>query len=143
MRESTKDKRDHKYGRVHRKNRELRLKIIHESASFWKEYCKFLEDTRNDSSKETLYERDEMYKAYRYDVAKDLKEELDKLWEEAGLTNKEELCKFWRAIGHSAHGKANIKHDRVRRIVSNKKRIQIKKQKAFDKADRRIKDDEE
>lgn len=143
MRESAKDKRDHKYGRVHRKNRELRLKIIHESASFWQEYCKFLEDTRNDSSKETLYERDEMYKAYRYDVAKDLKEELDKLWKEAGLDNKEELCKFWRAIGHSAHGKANIKHDRARRIVSNKKRIQIKKQKAFDKADRRIKDDEE
>jgi hypothetical protein len=143
MRESVKDKRDHKYGRVHRKNRELRLKIIHESASFWQEYCKFLEDTRNDSSKETLYERDEMYKAYRYDVAKDLKDELDKLWEEAGLNNKEERCRFWRAIGHSAHGKANIKHDRARRIVSNKKRIQIKKQKAFDKADRRIKDDEE
>jgi hypothetical protein len=143
MRESVKDKRDHKYGRVHRKNRELRLKIIHESASFWQEYCKFLEDTRNDSSKETLYERDEMYKAYRYDVAKDLKEELDKLWKEAGLDNKEELCKFWRAIGHSAHGKANIKHDRARRIVSNKKRTQIKKQKAFDKADRRLKDDEE
>ena len=66
-----------------------------------------------------------------------------KLGEEAGLNNKEEICKFWRAIGHSAHGKANIKHDRARRIVSNKKRIQIKKQKAFDKADRRIKDDEE
>lgn len=143
MRESEKDKRDHKYGRVHRKNRELRLKIIHESAKYWKEYCQFLEDTRNDSSKETLYERDEMYKAYRYDVAKDLKDELNKLWEEAGLDNKEELCKFWRAIGHSAHGKANIKHDRARRIVSNKKRIQMKKQKAFDKADRRIKDDEE
>ena len=143
MRESEKDKRDHKYGRVHRKNRELRLKIIHESAKYWKEYCQFLEDTRNDSSKETLYERDEMYKAYRYDVAKDLKDELNKLWEEAGLDNKEELCKFWRAIGHSAHGKANIKHDRARRIVSNKKRIQMKKQKAFDKADRRLKDDEE
>lgn len=143
MRESAKDKRDHKYGRVHRKNRELREKIIHESASFWKKYCQFLEDTRNDSSKETLYEREEMYKAYRYDVAKDLKEELDKLWEEAGLYNKEELCKFWRAIVHSAHGKANIKHDRARRIVSNKKRSQIKKQKAFYKADRRLKDDEE
>ena len=143
MRESIKDKRDHKYGRVHRKNRELRLKIIHESEQFWKDYCQFLEDTRNDSSKETLYEREEMYKAYRFDVAKDLKDELDKLWEEAGLNNKEEICKFWRAIGHSAHGKANIKHDRARRIVSNKKRIQIKKQKAFDKADRRIKDDEE
>jgi hypothetical protein len=143
MRESVKDKRDHKYGRVHRKNRELRLKIIHESAPYWQEYCQFLEDTRNDSSKETLYEREEMYKAYKDDVARDLKDELDKLWEEAGLNNKEERCRFWRAIGHSAHGKANIKHDRARRIVSNKKRSQIKKQKAFDKADSRLKDDEE
>lgn len=55
----------------------------------------------------------------------------------------ENFCKFLRLIGRSNHGKCNIKHDRNRRIVGRKKMVKTKKQKEFDKIDKKIQEDED
>ncbi len=51
------------------------------------------------------------------------------------------FCKWMRLTGLSNHGKCNIKHDRNRRIVGRKKMVKMKKQKEFDKADKKLQDD--
>lgn len=53
------------------------------------------------------------------------------------------FCKWLRLIGHSNHGKCNIKHDRNRRIVGNKKWAKNRKQKEFDKIDKKMQEEEE
>lgn len=53
------------------------------------------------------------------------------------------FCKYLRLIGRSNHGKCNIKHDRNRRIVGRKKMVKTKKQKEFDKIDKKIQEDED
>lgn len=52
------------------------------------------------------------------------------------------FCKYLRLIGHSNHGKCNIKHDRNRRIMGCKKMVKIKKQKEFDKIDKKFREEE-
>lgn len=48
------------------------------------------------------------------------------------------FCRWLRLIGHSNHGKCNIKHDRNRRIIGYKKMVKNKKQKEFDKIDKKM-----
>ena len=55
----------------------------------------------------------------------------------------ENFCKFLRLIGRSNHGKCNIKHDRNRKIVGYKKMVKNEKQKEFDKADKKLQDEED
>lgn len=52
------------------------------------------------------------------------------------------FCKFLRLIGRSNHGKCNIKHDRNRKIVGNKKMVKNEKQKDFDKVNKKIQDED-
>lgn len=70
----------------------------------------------------------------------------DKLQDEFGVCafgkNFENFCKYLRLIGHSNHGKCNIKHDRNRRIVGYKKMVKNEKQKEFDKVDKKLQDEE-
>lgn len=54
----------------------------------------------------------------------------------------ENFCKFLRLIGRSNHGKCNIKHDRNRKIVGNKKMVKNEKQKEFDKVENKLQDEE-
>lgn len=56
--------------------------------------------------------------------------------------NFENFCKFLRLRGRSNHGKCNIKHDRNRKIVGNRKMVKNEKQKEFDKIDKKIQEDE-
>lgn len=53
------------------------------------------------------------------------------------------FCKWLRLIGHSNHGKCNIKHDRNRRVVGRKKMVKNKKQKEFDKVEKKLQEDED
>lgn len=55
----------------------------------------------------------------------------------------ENFCKYLRLIGRSNHGKCNIKHDRNRKIVGYKKMVKNEKQKEFDKADKKLQDEED
>lgn len=55
----------------------------------------------------------------------------------------ENFCKYLRLIGRSNHGKCNIKHDRNRKIVGNKKMFKNEKQKDFDKVEKKIQEDED
>ncbi len=70
----------------------------------------------------------------------------DKLQDEFGVCafgkDFENFCKYLRLIGRSNHGKCNIKHDRNRRIVGYKKMVKNEKQKEFDKADKKLQDEE-
>lgn len=53
------------------------------------------------------------------------------------------FCKYLRLIGRSNHGKCNIKHDRNRRVVGRKKMVKNKKQKEFDKVEKKLQEDED
>lgn len=55
----------------------------------------------------------------------------------------ENFCKYLRLIGRSNHGKCNIKHDRKRKIVGNKKMVKNDKQKDFDKVEKKIQREED
>lgn len=53
------------------------------------------------------------------------------------------FCKYLRLRGRSNHGKCNIKHDRNRKIVGNRKMVKNEKQRDFDKVEKKLQDVED
>ena len=60
------------------------------------------------------------------------------IFKEFGLEDREEYCKYLRKIGHSNHGRCNIKHDRNRVIPGYRKYKQMKKEKDTNKMERNL-----
>lgn len=124
MIETKKDRRDHKYGRVHRKNRELKNVIDNKLRPFYEKYME--ESSRYSFGSK---ERDRLWK-WCNALIKENSMELEELWKKAGINWKggyEEFCRFLRYHGHSNHG--YIHADFLKR-----------RQKDWDKRDRNFKE---
>lgn len=124
MIETKKDRRDHKYGRVHRKNRELNNVINNKLRPFYEKYME--ESSRYMFGSK---ERERLWK-WCQSLIKEHSLELDELWKTAGINWKEgyeEFCRYLRYHGHSNHG--FIHADFLKR-----------RQKDWDKRDRNLKE---
>lgn len=104
MRESKKDKRDHKYGRLHRKDRQLHDEFKKKANAIWRKYLKEYVDT----GKVDRYS-DEASMAYHNarNAASDIYEKIEELWKESGLNWNEgtiEFCRYRHYHGYSNQG---------------------------------------
>ena len=103
MRESKKDRRDHKYGRIKRKDRQLHDEFKKKANALWREYIK----ANNINLKERLSpEAQAAYNKSRETAHKEW-EAIQKFWEENGLNwqeGYEDFCRFLRYHGHSNRG---------------------------------------
>lgn len=105
MRESKKDKRDHMYGRIHRKDRQLHDEMKKARTLQWRE---FLKKNGIDVKKKQKPTQEQIYEfittvGYPHDGMQAINE----FWEECGLDwqkDHEEFCRFLRYHGHSNRG---------------------------------------
>lgn len=104
MRESKKDKRDHKYGRHHRKDRQLHDEFKKKANAIWRKYLKEYVDTGKVDR--DSYEASMAYHNAR-NAASDIYEKIEELWKESGLNwngGTEELRRYRHYHGYSNHG---------------------------------------
>lgn len=112
MRESKKDKRDHKYGMVHRKNRELRNRTNNLMKPFYDVFYRALGMMPHEDGtiKAEMSINDPKYQEWNKDLkekAKIIGADLEELWNNSGINwegGYEEFCRFLRYHGHSNHG---------------------------------------
>lgn len=90
-----------------------------------------------------MFENKKDKKEHKYGAANRRMREADfdhvsTIFKDFGLEDREEYCKYLRKIGHSNHGRCNIKHDRNRVIPGYRKYKQMKKEKDTKKMERNL-----
>ena len=121
MRESKKDKRDHKYGKLHRKDRQLHDEFKKKANAIWRKYLEEYVDTGKIDR--DSYEATMAYYNAR-NAASDIFQKIEELWKESGLDWPEgavELCRYRRYHGHSNHGYVHA--DFIKKRVKEFERI--------------------
>ena len=108
MLESKKDLKDHKYGAAHRRMREAKKGMLMTKEKF-----------KNETPDEW-------------------QNRVGQVWDEFGLDDKLERCKYWRHNGYSNHGRCCKKRDQARRVPGHRKMKQNKFEKDRQKMEYRI-----
>lgn len=105
MRESKKDKRDHFYGKVHRKDRQLHDEMKKVRTLQFKEFLKKKGVVLKKNQKPTQEQIYEFITTVGY--PNEMMEPIKEFWDKCGLNwqkDYEEFCRFLRYHGHSNSG---------------------------------------
>lgn len=105
MRESKKDKRDHFYGKVHRKDRQLHDEMKKVRTLQFKEFLKKKGVVLKKNQKPTQEQISEFITTVGY--PNEMMEPITEFWDKCGLDwqdGYEEFCRFLRYHGHSNRG---------------------------------------